>query len=290
VRMDPTVQFEQHRNHLRAVAYRMLGSVSEAEDAVQEAWIRLNQSDEAQINNLGGWLTTVVGRVCIDMLRARKARRESYVGEWLPEPVVSDDDTVGPEQETVLADSVGMALLVVLETLNPAERLAFVLHDMFGVPFDEIAPMIDRTPQAARQLASRARRRVQGAPTVPDADVTTQRKVVSAFLAAARAGDFDALIDVLNPDVVFRVDSGGRARELPPVLTGAEAVAGQAANGGPRFARFCELAIVNGAVGLVLRGPDQRFGVAAMTVVNGRISEIDLILDPEKLKAAQITS
>jgi RNA polymerase sigma factor (sigma-70 family) len=288
--MDPTEEFEQHRDHLRAVAYRMLGSVSEAEDAVQEAWIRLNQSDGAAINNLGGWLTTVVGRVCIDMLRARKTRRENYVGTWLPEPVVSADDTVGPEQESLLADSVGMALLVVLETLNPAERLSFVLHDMFGVPFEEIAPMIDRSPQAARQLASRARRRVRGAPTVPDADLATQRKVVAAFLAAARAGDFDALIDVLNPDVVFRVDGGGRARELPPVLAGAEAVAGQAANGGPRFARFCDLALVNGAAGLVLRGPDQIFGVAAMTVVNGRISEIDLILDPEKLKAAQITS
>jgi RNA polymerase sigma factor (sigma-70 family) len=291
VSMDPTAQFEQHRDHLRAVAYRMLGSVSEAEDAVQEAWIRLNQSDAAAINNLGGWLTTVVGRVSIDMLRARKARRENYVGTWLPEPVVTNDgDAGGPEQETLLADSVGMALLVVLDTLNPAERLSFVLHDMFGVPFEEIAPMIDRSPQAARQLASRARRRVRGAPTVPDADLPTQRKVVSAFLAAARAGDFEALIDVLNPDVVFRVDSGGRARELPPVLAGAEAVAGQAANGGPRFARFCELAMVNGAIGLVLRGPEQRFGVAAMTVVNGRISEIDLILDPEKLKAAQITS
>jgi RNA polymerase sigma factor (sigma-70 family) len=283
-------EFEQHRDHLRAVAYRMLGSVTEAEDAVQEAWLRLNRSDEAAINNLGGWLTTVVGRVCIDMLRARKSRRETYIGTWLPEPVVSDGDSVSPEQESLLADSVGMALLVVLETLTPAERLAFVLHDMFAVPFEEIGPMLDRTPDATRQLASRARRRVRGAPTVPDSDLRTQRKVVAAFLAAAREGNFEALIDVLNPDVVFRVDSGGVPFAPPPLLTGAEAVARQAASGGRGFAKFCEPALVNGAAGFVVRAPHGVIGVVGMTVIGGKISEIDLILDSDKLKALQITS
>jgi RNA polymerase sigma-70 factor (ECF subfamily) len=287
--MDLTEKFEGHRDHLRAVAYRMLGSVSDAEDAVQEAWIRLNRSDDAAIDNLGGWLTTVVGRVCIDMLRARQARRETHLDTWLPEPIVSTGEAVGPEEQSLLAESVGLALLVVLETLTPDERLAFVLHDMFAVPFDEIASMLDKTPEAARQLASRARRRVQGTAAVPDSDLATQRRAVEAFLAAAREGDFDALIQVLNPDVVFRVDSGGRARELPPLLTGAQAVAGQAANGGPRFAQFCELVLVNGAAGLVLRRPDGIFGVAAMTVVNGKISEIDLILDPDKLAAVQLS-
>jgi RNA polymerase sigma-70 factor (ECF subfamily) len=287
--MNMTDQFEEQRGRLRAVAYRMLGSISEAEDAVQEAWIRLNRSDGAAIDNLAGWLTTVVGRVCVDMLRSRQARREAYLGTWLPEPVVSSDESMGPEEESLLVDSVGLALLVVLETLTPAERLAFVLHDMFGVPFDEIAPMLGKSPEAARQLASRARRRVRGAPSaVAETDLAAQRRAVEAFLAAARAGDFDALIEVLNPGVVFRVDSGGRADRLPPVLTGAAAVAGQAANGGPRFARFCQPALVNGAAGLILRGPERIFGVAAMTVVDGKISEIDLILDPEKLRAARL--
>jgi RNA polymerase sigma-70 factor (ECF subfamily) len=283
-----TEQFEQHRDHLRAVAYRMLGSVSEAEDAVQEAWLRLNRSDGAAIDNLGGWLTTVVGRVCIDMLRARKARREHYTGTWLPEPVVSSGESVTPEQESLLADSVGMALLVVLETLSPAERLAFVLHDMFAVPFDEIAPMIDRTPDAARQLASRARRRVRGVRTEPDSDLRAQREVVAAFLAAAREGDFDALIEILDPNVVFRVDSGGlvgAAGGAPPLLTGLEAVALQAATQGPRFAPHCRPALVNGAAGLVVRSRAGVMGVVGMTVVDGRIAEIDLILDPGKLAA-----
>ena len=241
-------QFEQHRAHLQAVAYRMLGSRSEAEDAVQEAWLRLHRSDGAAIDNLAGWLTTVVGRVCIDMLRARHARRESLVGTWLPEPIVSDDPD-GPEQQSMVADSVGLALLVVLEQLKPAERLAFVLHDMFAVPFDEIAPMIDRTPAAARQLASRARRIVRGTPTVPDRDLGRQRKVVAAFLTAARAGDFAALLDILHPDVAFRVDSGPRATQAPPLLIGAHDVAMQSATQGPRFATICELATVNGAAG-----------------------------------------
>jgi RNA polymerase sigma-70 factor (ECF subfamily) len=282
-------QFEQHRMHLRAVAYRMLGSVSEAEDAVQEAWLRLHNSDGAAIDNLGGWLTTVVGRVCIDMLRARKARREHYTGTWLPEPVVTSGESVTPEQESLLADSIGMALLVVLETLTPAERLAFVLHDMFAVPFDEIAPIVDRTPEATRQLASRARRRVRGVRTVPDSDIGTQRRVVTAFLAAARGGDFEALLDVLDPDVVFRVDSGGRtaraAGGAPPVLTGIRAVALQAATQGPRFAPHCRPALVNGAAGFVVRTGRGVVGVVGMTVVDGRIAEIDLILDPDKLAA-----
>src|SRR5215470_4189885 len=234
-------QFEQHRAHLRAVAYRMLGSLSEADDAVQEAWLRLQRSDGSAIDNIGGWLTTVVGRVCIDMLRARRSRREQYVGSWLPEPVVSVDDHATPEQETLLADSVGLALLVVLETLTPAERLAFVLHDTFGVPFEEIAPVIDRTPAAARQLASRARRRVRGAPTVPDADLAKQRAVVE-----------------------------------------------QVATQGPRYMPYCEPALVNGAAGLVVRAPGRQPGVIGITVVDGRITEIDLILDEEKLRGVML--
>ncbi len=280
-------QFEQHRAHLQAVAYRMLGSRSEAEDAVQEAWLRLHRSDGAAIDNLGGWLTTVVGRVCIDMLRARHARRESLVGTWLPEPIVSDDPD-GPEQQSMVADSVGLALLVVLEQLKPAERLAFVLHDMFAVPFDEIAPMIDRTPAAARQLASRARRIVRGTPTVPDRDLGRQRKVVAAFLTAARAGDFAALLDILHPDVAFRVDSGPRATQAPPLLIGAHDVAMQSATQGPRFATICELATVNGAAGLVARTRGGTVvAVVGMTVVDGLIGEIDLVLDPDKLTSAQ---
>jgi RNA polymerase sigma factor (sigma-70 family) len=290
--VDVTYQaelFEQHREHLTAVAYRMLGSMSEAEDAVQESWLRLNRSDGDAIDNLGGWLTTVVGRVCLDMLRARRARREAYVGTWLPEPVVTLDDGSHPEDESVLADSVGMALLVVLETLAPAERLAFVLHDMFAVPFDEIAPMIDKTPAAARQLASRARRRVRGATTTSDPDIATQRRVVNAFLAAARAGDFDGLIEVLHPEVVFRVDRGRRPAALPPLLAGAQDVARQAVTGGPRFAKLCEVAQVNGALGLVIRGPHGVVGVAGMTIVDGLIAEIDLVLDPEKLGTLRIS-
>src|SRR2546421_10085102 len=203
-----TEQFQLHKPHLRAVAYRMLGSVSEADDALQEAWLRLARADTAAVANIGGWRTTVVGRVCLDMLRPRRSRHEDYVGSWLPEPIVSLDSETDPEQEALLADSVGLALLVVLETLTPAERLAFVLHDMFAVPYEEIAPIVGRTPEAARQLASRGRRRVQGAAPKPDADLTHQREVVDAFLAASRAGDFDALLEVLDPDVVFRVDPG----------------------------------------------------------------------------------
>ncbi len=278
-------QFESHRSRLRAVAYRMLGSVSDAEDAVQEAWLRLSRSDSGAIENMGGWLTTVVGRVCLDMLRSRRARQEEYVGAWLPEPIVSVDERADPEQEAMLADSVGLALLVVLETLTPSERLAFVLHDMFAVPFEEIAPMIDRTPAAARQLASRGRRRVRGAATMPDADLDKQRAVVDAFLAAARAGDFEGLLAVLHPDVVLRVDTGATAAGTPTLLTGAEPVAAHTAATGPRFAVRCRPALVNGAAGIVTGTPGDLVAIAGMTVIDGLITEINLILDPAKLPA-----
>src|SRR5919198_2938530 len=249
-----TDEFERHRAHLRAVAYRMLGSVSEAEDAVQESWLRLNRSDTAAVANLGGWLTTVVARVSLDMLRARRARREDYLGSWLPEPIVTAESGDDPEHEALLADSVGLALLVVLDTLTPGERLAFVLHDMFGLPFDEIAPIVDRTPDAARQLASRARRRVRGATPSPDPDLERQREVVDAFLAASRAGDFDALLAVLDPDVVFRIDGGGMPPRARPPVVGAEAVARQVLERGSRFAGFARPAVVNGAAGVVAPG------------------------------------
>jgi len=276
-------QFEQHRPHLRAVAYRMLGSVGEADDAVQDAWLRLSRADTDGVANLGGWLTTVVGRVCLDMLRSRRSRREEYVGSWLPEPIVSLDNETDPEQEALLADSVGLALLVVLETLTPAERLAFVLHDMFAVPFEEIAPIVGRTPDAARQLASRGRRRVQGAAPNPEPDQTHQREIVDAFLAASRAGDFDALLAVLDPDVVFRMDAGVGPLARPPVA-GAAAVARQILARGTRFAPLARPALVNGAAGAIV-GPERSpFAVVGFTVARGRIVAIDLILDPDKLR------
>jgi RNA polymerase sigma-70 factor (ECF subfamily) len=280
-------QFERHRPKLNAVAYRMLGSVSDAEDAVQEAWLRLNRSDEDAIDNLGGWLTTVVGRVCIDMLRARQSRHVDYVGTWLPDAIVSEDAEGDPEQEAMLADAVGLALLVVLETLTPTERLAFVLHDMMGVPFDEIAPIVDRSPEAARQLASRARRRVRGATPEADASLGQQRELVAAFLAASRAGDFDALISVLAPDVVFRADSGGISGLARAKITGAAEVAGYSAVQGPRFATLCHPALVNGSAGLIIRTPGGPLGAVAFTVADGRIATIDLILDPNKLQTLQ---
>jgi RNA polymerase sigma-70 factor (ECF subfamily) len=284
-------QFERQRPHLRAVAYRMLGSLTEADDAVQEAWLRLNRSDSGSIDNLTAWLTTAVGRVCIDMLRARKVRRENLTGTWLPEPIVSADDHHDPEQQSLLADSIGMALLVVLESLQPAERLAFVLHDMFGVPFEDIAPIIDKSPAAARQLASRARRRVRGAPTVPDRNLAAQRRVVDAFLAASRAGDFDALIDILHPEVVFRADAGSRTmRSAQPLLVGAHDVATQAAAQGPRFAQYCQPALVNGAAGVIVRVGPTVVAVVGLTVIDHRIAEIDLILDPDKLAVVEIST
>ena len=278
-------EFERHRARLRAVAYRMLGSISDAEDAVQDSWLRLSRSEPDAIANLPGWLTSVVARVCLDMLRARRARREEYVGSWLPEPVVSvEEGEADPEYEALLADSVGLALLVVLDSLAPAERLAFVLHDMFAVPFGEIATIAGTTPAAARQLASRARRRVRGATPVEDADLTRQRELVDEFLAASRGGDFEGLVAVLDPDAVFRIDAGGvglRARE--PVV-GAEAVARQVLSRGRPFARFAQPAIVNGTAGLVVAPSGKPIAVVGFTTARGRIVAIDLIADPEKLR------
>jgi RNA polymerase sigma factor (sigma-70 family) len=281
-------QFERQRPQLQAVAYRMLGSRADAEDAVQETWVRLSRSSDDSIANMGGWLTTVVGRVCIDMLRARQARREDHVGIWLPEPDVTFDDPDSPEQQSLLADSVGLALLVVLDTLSPLERLAFVLHDMFGMPFEEIAPILDRTPAATRQLASRARRSVRGAPTVPDPDLGTQRKVVAAFLAAARAGEFDALVAVLAPDVALRIDTGSRPWMVPALVTGSAAVAEHAVTHGQRWASLCRPALVNGGAGIIAQGRVGVIAVAGLTVIDGRIAAIDLILDPDKLSAMSI--
>jgi RNA polymerase sigma factor (sigma-70 family) len=281
-------EFERHRGHLRAVAYRMLGSVSEAEDAVQEAWLRLDRSDPGGTDDLRGWLTVVVGRICLDALRRRKSRREHLVGSWLPEPIVRTSNDAEPERDTVMADSVGLALLVVLESLTPAERLSFVLHDVFGVPFDEIAPVVERSPAAARQLASRARRRVRAEAPEPDADLAVQRRVVDAFLAAARDGDFEGLLRILDPDVVLRVDGGPNApRPLAqPPLVGAEAVA-RAARGFPAFAGYVEPAIVNGAPGLLVRLPGRSL-VTGFTVANGRIVAIDIIADPDKLHGLEV--
>jgi RNA polymerase sigma-70 factor, ECF subfamily len=284
-RPDPvTEEFERQRGHLSAVAYRMLGSRSEAEDAVQEAWLRLNRSDPAAIENLGGWLTTVVARVALDMLRRRQTRREDMVGSWLPEPVVTLVDERTPEDEAMLADSVGLALLVVLESLAPAERVAFVLHDMFAMPFDDIARILDRSPEATRQLASRARRRVRGATPEPDANPSEQRRLVDAFLAAARDGDFDGLVAILDPDVVFRVDRGGDpARAWEPV-EGSEAVARNIVTSGYRtFASAARPAIVNGTPGLLVAPRGRPIAVIGFTIRHGRIAEIDLVADPEKL-------
>jgi RNA polymerase sigma factor (sigma-70 family) len=276
-------RFEANRTHLRAVAYRMLGSVSEADDAVQEAWLRLSRSDTAGVENLRAWLTTVVARVSLDMLRSRSSRREEPIGPHVPEPIVSREDGVDPEHEALLADSVGLALLVVLETLGPAERLAFVLHDMFAVPFDEIAPIVGRSPAAARQLASRARRRVRGAAPAPDVDLARQREVVAAFLAAARGGDFDALVALLDPEVVLRVDRGalrpGELREF----RGAAAVAGQVRTFA-RLAAFARPALVNGAAGFVVARSGRPLAVAGFTVARGAIVEIDLLADPARLR------
>jgi RNA polymerase sigma factor (sigma-70 family) len=279
-------QFEANRAHLRAVAYRMLGSVSEADDAVQEAWIRLSRSDASEIDNLGGWLTTVVGRVSLDMLRSRKSRREEPLGPHVPEPIVSREDEVNPEHDALLADSVGLALLVVLETLSPPERLAFVLHDMFAVPFDEIAPIVGRSPAAARQLASRARRRVRGSAPVPEPDVSRQREVLDAFLAAAREGDFEALVALLDPDVVLRVDGG--ARRPSREVRGARAVAEQALVF-RRLAPAARPALVNGAAGFVVAPGGRPFAVAGLTVAEGKVVEIDLLNDPARLGELDLT-
>lgn len=279
-------RFEEHRGRLRAVAYRMLGSVSEADDAVQEAWLRLSRSDADEIENLGAWLTTVVGRVSLNMLRSRDSRREQPLGGvHVPEPIIDPADGTDPEHEALVADSVGLALLVVLETLSPAERLAFVLHDIFGVPFDEIAPVVDRSPEAARQLASRARRRVRAEKTVPDADLDAQREVVDAFLAAAREGDFDRLVAVLDPDVVLRADFGAdESREI----RGAEAVIGQAM-AYSQLGHVIKPALINGAVGVVRTRDGEPLAVGGFTVRGGRIVEIDFLADPVRLRELDLT-
>lgn len=279
-------EFEMHRAHLQSVAYRMLGSASEAEDAVQEAWLRLMRSDSEVVTNLGGWLTTVVARVCLDMLRTRRSRREDYPGTWLPEPIVSVEN--GPEEEAELADSVGLALLVVLDTLTPPERLAFVLHDMFGVPFEEIATILGRSEAAARQLASRARRRVRGATPRTDPDLREQRRVVDAFLAASRAGDFAALLNVLDPDVVFRADLGPRGDREP--IRGAENVARRILTRGTRLAPHARPAIVNGNAGVIVVPGSTPVAVVGFTVEGGRIVEIDLVADPAKLAKVEYDS
>jgi len=279
--------FEEHRPRLRAVAYRMLGSVSEADDAVQEAWLRLSRSDADEIENLGAWLTTVVGRVSLNTLRSRRTRREEDLDAVrLPEPIIDRADGPNPEHEALLADSVGLALLVVLETLSPPERLAFVLHDIFAVPFDEIAPIVDRSPEAARQLASRARRRVRVERTEPDADLETQREVIDAFLAAARDGDFDRLVAVLDPDVVLRQDFGqvGGAREI----RGAATVASQAL-GYAQIGLDIRPALINGVAGAVAFRQGQPFSIGAVTVRNGKIVELDFLADPERLRELDLT-
>jgi RNA polymerase sigma factor (sigma-70 family) len=277
-------QFEQHRPQLRRIAYRMLGSLSDTDDALQEAWLRLARAETAAVDNLGGWLTTVVGRVCLDMLRVRNARREDYVGSWLPEPIVTVDDSATPEDEALIADSVGLALLVVLETLTPSERLAFVLHDMFAVPFDEIATIVGKSPDAARQLASRGRRRVRGIPSSDDVDASLQRELIAAFLAASRAGDFEALVEILDRDVVFRADAGRASARARGPVEGAEAVARRVLQEGRPFAGLARPALVNGSPGLVVGRPGRALAVVSFTVARERIAAIDLITDPQKLR------
>jgi RNA polymerase sigma-70 factor, ECF subfamily len=280
-------QFEEQRPHLRAVAYRMLGSLSEADDAVQDAWLRLSRADTSEVENLRAWLTTVVARVALNTLRARRTRREQPLDVRLPDPVIDPADGTDPEHEALLADSVGLALLVVLETLTPAERLAFVLHDMFAVPFEDVAPIVERSPEATRQLASRARRRVRGAAPVPDADLRAQWEVVEAFEAAAKNGDFDALVAVLDPDVVLRADGG--ATGLSRHIQGAREVAGQALfweqHGGLTMRR----ALVNGTPGVVTMRGERPFSVGAFIVENGKIVEIDFLADPERIAELDLT-
>jgi RNA polymerase sigma-70 factor (ECF subfamily) len=273
-------RFEEHRSRLRAVAYRMLGSLSEADDAVQDAWLRASRADVTEVANLGAWMTTIVARVALNMLRARHTRREQPLDVHVPDPVVDPVSGTDPEHEALLADSVGLALLVVLETLSPAERLAFVLHDMFALPFEEIAPIVERSPEAARQLASRARRRVRGAAPVPDATLAEQWQVVDAFLAAARDGDFEGLVAVLDPEVRLRADGGTTG--LSHAVQGAEAVARQAAMWS-RANLTIRRALINGAAGLVSERHGKPFSVGAFTIGGGRIVELDFLVDPERL-------
>jgi RNA polymerase sigma-70 factor (ECF subfamily) len=279
-------RFEEHRPRLWAVAYRMLGSLSEADDAVQDAWLRVSRAGADDVENLAGWLTTIVARVSLNMLRSRGSRREVSLGPYVPEPIVDRADASNPEHQAVLADSVGLALLVVLETLTPPERLAFVLHDLFAMPFDEIAPIVDRSPEATRQLASRARRRVRGTPQATEADLSAQWEVVEAFLAAAREGDFDALVAVLDPDVVLRADGG--ATGTSRAAHGARAVASQALTW-RRVDLTVKRALVNGAAGLVSVRGGQPFSVAGVTVRGGKIVEIDILADPDRLRRLDLT-
>ena len=281
-------RFEEHRPRLRAVAYRMLGSLAEADDAVQDAWLRFSRADVTGVENLGGWLTTVVARVALNMLRSRRARREEPWSPYVPEPVIDRADGTDPEHEALLADSVGLALLVVLQTLTPVERLAFVLHDMFAVPFDEIAPIVGRSPQAARQLASRARRRVRASAPVPDADLTAQREVIDAFIAAARDGDFDGLVAVLDPDVLLRADRGAVPVGAATEIRGARAVARQAQSYS-RLDLVQRPVLVNGAAGVVAIRHGQPFAVMGVTVRERKIVEIDILADPERLAALDLT-
>jgi RNA polymerase sigma-70 factor (ECF subfamily) len=280
-------RFESHRGHLRGVAYRMLGSLTEADDAVQETWLRLSRSDTSEVNNLGGWLTTVTARICLDMLRSRNARGEQPLGIHLPDPIVGRADALDPEQQALLADSVGLALLVVLDTLSPAERLTFVLHDMFAVPFEQIGAIVGRSPAAAKQLASRARRRVRNAAPPSDPDLSSQRQVVDAFLAAARSGDFDALVAVLDPDVVVRSDAG--AQRPGAVVRGAASVASNAITFS-RAAQIATPAVINGAPGLVAMSGGQAVSVMAFTVRGGKIVAMDVLTDPDRLRQLDLSA
>jgi RNA polymerase sigma-70 factor (ECF subfamily) len=280
-----TERFQQHRSHLRAVAYRMLGSLSEADDALQETWLRIRGQDPRRVENMQAWLTTIVGRVCLNMLRSRRARPEEP-STRLPDPVVSMDEDIDPEHSALIAESIGLALLVVLDALGPAERLAFVLHDVFGVSFADVAGVLDRSEAAAQQLASRARRRVQGSPE-PDSDLVRQREVVDAFFAASRDGDFDALVALLDPEVELRIDGGVLREEASLVLRGAEAVAGHTATYSKLYP-FIRPALVNGAAGAVVAPPGRLFSVMAFTVTNGKIAQIDALLDPERLTQLEL--
>jgi RNA polymerase sigma factor (sigma-70 family) len=281
-------RFERERPHLKAVAYRMLGSLTEADDAVQDAWLRVSRADSGGIENMRGWLTTIVARICLNTLKSRNSRPEEPLGPHVPDPIVSAEDGVDPEHEALLADSVGLALLVVLDALSPAERLAFVLHDMFAVPFDEIAPIIERSPAATRQLASRARRRIQGATPFPDADLRSQREITDAFLAASRDGDFEALIALLDPDVVLRTDTGAILPGASRLIRGAAAVAQQTVTFTRSRSGEAKPALVNGTAGVVWASQGRPFSVVGFTVRRGRIAEIDVLADPARLQQLEI--
>lgn len=282
-------QFDANRPHLRAVAYRMLGSLSDADDALQETWLRLGRADSGEIVNLPGWLTTVTSRICLDVLRSRTARGEVPYEAQLPDPIVRRDDGTDPEHEAILAESVGLALLVVLDTLPPAERLAFVLHDVFAMPFDEIGPIVERSPAATRQLASRARRRIHGSAVAPDTDLHRQREVVDAFLAASRSGSFEALLAVLDPDIVLRVDHGTVPIGASRIVRGAAAVAGQALTFSA-IERVVRPALVNGAAGIVTFVAGQPFAVMSFTIRNGRVAGIDILADPARLRQLDLSA